>query len=276
MTARGAAGEIFGREPETQCLLKAFRKRESLLICGPAGAGKSALLREAIVRTPSLVRAHCVWIEGASERRKILRQIAGALHQCGDCVICCAAGFDSADKTKFQRWLSRQTSRRLGGLAAQALRETRYWLFLDHLPPATHAVGALLRDFMQRCKTPLYLTARGHSKKEIGHAWKLFWNPERRLELGALTESAATELFHSCWQANGLEAHNLEEARIEILRASGKIPGAIRAMCALAREPRFQAGGHIKTRLLRTEFLIGMAPNLTEILPNAPAQRSQP
>jgi hypothetical protein len=275
MTARGAAGKLFGREPETQRLLQALRKRESLLLCGPAGAGKTALLREAIARASGQIRMRCVWVEDVNGRKEVLRQLAGALHQYRDGVICGAVGSDATDRAQFQRWLSKQTSRRLGGLAAQAMRETRYWLFLDHLPPATHAVAALLGDFTQRCQTPLYLTAPGHSRKEIGHAWKLFWNPERRLELGALTESAATELFHSCWQADGLEAHDLEEARIEILRASGKIPGAIRAMCALAREPRFQAGGRIKTRLLRTEYLIGLAPGLGHALSNASSPRGR-
>lgn len=265
-----------GREPETQRFFQAMRRRESLLLCGPAGVGKTALLRAAIARAPGQIQTLCIWIEGTSSRKGILRQIAGALHQSSDAVVCGAAGRNSADEKTFQRWLTKQTSRRLGGLAAQAMRESDYWLFFDHVPTVTHALARLLSDFMRRCKAPVYLTARSQSKHEIGEARKLYWNPEMRLELGALTESAATDLFKSCWQAGGPEALDLEQARLEILRASGKNPGAILAMCALAREPRFQSGGRIKTRLLRTEFLIGMAPNLGEIFPKVPAERGQP
>jgi hypothetical protein len=275
MTAGYQPGRLFGREPETRRLLGAIQRRESLLICGPAGAGKSALLQEAIARTPVQIRSRCVWIEGASGRKEILRQLVGALHQGGDSVVSAAAGGTSADKAKFQRWLARQPSRRLGGLAARAMRETPYWVFLDHLPAATHAVARLLDDFTRLCRTPVYLAARGHSKKEIGHAWKLYWNPDRRLEVGALAEPAASQLLEICWEANGLEACELEEARMEILRAGGKLPGAIRAMCALAREPRFQSGGHIKTPLLRTEYLIGRAPKPGGTCSNVPAHRSR-
>ncbi|HXZ13101.1 MAG TPA: hypothetical protein VEG64_11970 [Candidatus Sulfotelmatobacter sp.] len=137
-------------------------------------------------------------------------------------------------------------------------------------------MARLLSDFMRRCKTPVYLTARGHSRKEIGHAWNLYWNPQRWLELAPLTEFAAKELFDSCWQADWLDAPGLEKARTVILRASGKIPGAIRAMCALAREPRFQAGGRIKTRLLRTEYLIGFESKRGGIFSDPLAPRSQP
>ncbi len=276
MTATRAVATLFGRERETRRVLQAIHRRESLLIWGPAGAGKSALLHGAIAAAPYRIRARCIWIDGAKGRKQILRQIVGALHQCRDGAISSVTGWNSYEDSEFQRWLARQTSRGLGGLAAEVLRDTGYWLVLDHFPPATHAMARLLSDFMRRCKTPVYLTARGHSRKEIGDAWKLYWNPERWLELGPLTESAAKELFDSCSQAGWLDARDLEKARMEILRASGKIPGAIRAMCALAREPRFQAGGRIKTRLLRTEYLIGFESKQDGIFPDSHAPRSQP
>jgi AAA ATPase-like protein len=258
MTHRNPVGRLFGRERETERLLQAMHRRESLLIWGPAGTGKSALLHEAILRAPARIQSRCIWVEAANGRKEILRQVVSELHRYADPVVRRAAESDFGDKNKFQFWLARQPSRRLGGLAAQAMRETDYWLFLDHLPAANRAVTRLLGDFMLLCKTPIYFTVRGHSRPPLGHAWKLFWNVERQLVLGALTEPAATQLFNSCWQDNGLYGLDREETRRDILRAGGMLPGAIRFMCALACEPRFRVEGRIKARLLRTEYLIGI------------------
>jgi len=260
MTARHRPSVLIGREREMDRLRAGIRQRESLLIWGPRGAGKSALLREAVAESAHAASGRYLYIDGAQSRKGILLELFAQLFAAHDGWVLSKAGCDRADESAFRGWLAKQSSLRLRGIAARALQETRYWIFLDHLPPATHATARLLKDLTRMCGTPVYLAARGATAKEIGEAWSIYWNPEHWLELGALPESAAHRLLNSCWKANELSTLELEESGGEILRLSGRLPGAIWEMCALAREPRFHAGRRIKMSLLRTEYLIGAAP----------------
>jgi len=260
MIARHQPSVLVGRKQEMDRLRAGIRDRESLLIWGLRGAGKSALLREAVTESARGDSGRYLSIEGAQSPKEILLGLFAQLFAAQDGWVLSKAGCDRADESAFRGWLAKQSSLRLRGIAARALQETRYCIFLDHLPPASHATARLLRDLIRMCGTPVYLAARGASAKEIGEAWSIFWNPEHWLELGALPESAARRLLNSSWKANELSPRELEESGGEILRLSGRLPGAILEMCALARQPRFHAGRRIKMNLLRTEYLIGAAP----------------
>jgi len=250
---------LIGREREMERLREGIRRRESLLIWGPRGAGKSALLREAISEPGGGASGRCLVVEGAQNRKEILVKLFEQLFAAHDERVLSKAGCDRADERAFRGWRAKQSSLRLRGIAGRAMRETRYWIFLDHLPRASHATARLLKDLIRACGTPVSMAARGSTAEEIGEAWSIYWNPEHRLELGALAESAARELLNLCWKANGLSPEELEESGGEILRLSGRLPGAIFEICALAGEPRFHAGRRIKMHLLHTEYLIGTA-----------------
>jgi hypothetical protein len=251
---------LIGREREMVRFRSGIRVRESLLIWGPRGAGKSALLREAIAESAHGASDRYLYVDGANGRKEILRKLFGQLYAARDGWVLSKMEYDGADEGAFRGWLAKQSSLRLRGIAARAMQETRYWLFLDHLPPASRAISRLLQHLIRACGTPVYMAARGTTAKEIGEAWSIYWNPEHWLELGGLSESAAHQLLNSCWKANGLSPLDLEESRNEILRLSQRLPGAIWAMCALARQPRFRAGRRIKMSLLYTEYLIGTEP----------------
>ena len=251
---------LIGREREMDRFRGGIRERESLLIWGPRGAGKSALLREAVAESADGASARYLYVDGANGRKEILHKLFGQLYAARDGWVLSKVGCDRVDEGAFRGWLAKQSSLRLRGIAARAMQETRYWLFLDHLPPASRAISRLLKDLIRVCGTPVCMAARGTTAKDIGEAWSIYWNPEHWLELGALSESAAHRLLKLCWKANGLSPQDLEESRCEILRLSRRLPGAIWAMCALARQPRFRAGRRIKLSLLHTEYLISAGP----------------
>jgi hypothetical protein len=58
----------------------------------------------------------------------------------------------------------------------------------------------------------------------------------------------------------GLVGLDLRGFREELLRWSGRLPGAIIKMCALASRPQYQYGGRIKTRLLYIDYQMSLLP----------------
>ena len=119
-----------------------------------------------------------------------------------------------------------------------------------------HNMARLMKEIMYRCKTPVYLAARGYSQKEIGYAWSLFWNDGLRIHLGPLTERTARDLLEICIRNFGLDSLDLEGFRESILRVSGHLPGSIAKMCELASHARYHYGDQIKVKLVHVDYLM--------------------
>lgn len=114
---------------------------------------------------------------------------------------------------------------------------------------------------MYRCRTPIYLAARGYSKEEIGYAWSLYWNDGLRVRLGPLTERLAKDLLETCIRSFGLATLDLENFREGILHLSGHLPGSIVKMCELAADSRYHYGDQIKIKLVHTDYLMHSGPS---------------
>jgi hypothetical protein len=71
-----------------------------------------------------------------------------------------------------------------------------------------------------------------------------------------LSKKAARELLELCIRYYGLLNMDLDDFRVEILRLSEKIPGAIVKMCEFSSEPRYQCGRKIKTSLVHIDYLM--------------------
>ena len=111
---------------------------------------------------------------------------------------------DRAGEFTLDRWLRKQSLLRLRGILFSAAEHGDYRFFVDHVPSPTQKMAHLLKEIMYRCKTPVYLTGRGYSSKEIGYAWSLYWADEYRIQLEPLAETAARELLEMCISNFGL------------------------------------------------------------------------
>ncbi len=247
---------LVGRQGELRGLHEAIRKRESVLIWGPADSGKTALVKLALDELPEDVRRQCFYLESPSSPQGLLQQAVARMYAAGDPHVCGKLRADGGEEGRFDRWIRWQSSLRLRGIAYRAAEQSRYWLFLDHLPPLSHAMARLVKEFIWRCKAPVYLVARGFQRQEIGYAWSLYWTDRYRIGLEPLPEAAARELLHMCVKRFGLLSLELADFREDVLRLSGLLPGAIVKMCALAAQPRYQYGRQIKTRLVHVDYLM--------------------
>lgn len=249
--------EIFiDRVEELRFLKSAIASRKSLLISGPAGAGKTMLTLKALSELPDTLRKNYLYVSGMKGLQDLLQQIVHLLFDLDDRVLRGRLRREGISAATFKKWLDAQPSTRLRGALYQSAAEGQYWLFLDHLPPLTHATSRIVKELVRIRNTPVYLLARGFTEREIGHVTDIYWGDPYQLALGALPGAAARELLEDCIQRFGLSRLDLDDFRTEILHFSGCLPGAIVQMCALAAEPRYHYGSQIKTKVIHIDYLM--------------------
>jgi len=252
---------LVGRDAELRRLKEAIRKRKSQLIWGPADAGKTSLIKMAIEGLAETERKACIYWTGAATGRQLVIHFFCGLYYAGDAFVRKKVHADGARGDSFNWWLREQSTLRLRGILLTASERGDYRFFLDHFPAPAHKMARLMKEFINRCNTPVYLAGNGCTVGEIGCAWSLYWTDEYRIRLGPLTESAARDLLEMCIGRFGLAALDLEGFREEILHLSGRLPGAILKMCELAADPRYHYGDQIKTKLIHVDYLMKASPS---------------
>jgi hypothetical protein len=244
------------RKEELQRLREAIRKRESLLIWGAPGAGKTALVQQALRQASEGADPTCVYLSGMRGLRELLERLTLALAEQHEHLPADARGLGAASARARARWLAGQTSRQLRSVILSALAQGDYRLFLDHVPPMSHATARFVKEITWRSETPAFLTARSHFQKDIGHAWSLYWTDRYRLKVGPLPVAAARKLFAYATRKYGLSPSQSKSVEADLLRPSERLPGRILKMCELAAQPQYQEGGAVKTGLVYVDYLM--------------------
>ena len=249
--------ELFiNREAETRRLQEAIRKRESLLIVGPAGIGKTSLVLKVLNLLSAESSRFYLYLSGIDGMHDLLRLVVQKLYEVKDPTLRKQLHTERINKNSFKAWLDVQSTSRLKGALYRAAENDHYWIFLDHFPALTDAMAKVVKELIHMRDTPVYILARGFTERENGHVRKLYWNDQQRMKMTPLTKKAASELLEQCIRHYGLLNMDLDDFRIEILRLSEKVPGAIVKMCAFAAQPRFQCGRKIKTKLVHIDYLM--------------------
>jgi hypothetical protein len=247
---------LVGRERELYRLRTAIQRRESQLIWGVSDAGKTFLIRQAIAGLPEPERRKCIYWTGAATGRQLVSHFLRRLCATGDPVVRRKVDADGAGEPTLDRWLDKQSLLRLRGILFSAAEQGDYRFFVDHIPSPTHKMVRLLKEIMYRSKTPVYVAGRGYSRREIGHAWSLYWADEYRIQLGPLAEAHARELLEMCIGNFGLASLDLSGFREEILHFSARLPGSIVKMCELAANSRYHHGHQVKLKLVHVDYLM--------------------
>lgn len=256
-TTQGEPQIFIDREADTRRLRNAIGNRESLLICGPAGVGKTAFVFKVFSDLAKEKSGCCFYVSGMKGLQDFLRKLIRRLHESGDPVLCRQLREEGFAPAAFKAWINSRRTSRLKGTLYRAVEKRNYWVFLDHFPPLTYAVAKVVKELVRMRNTPVYLLARGFTERDVGHVTDLYWSERQRLVLGPVPEASAQELLEDCIQRFSLSNLDLEDFSEEILRLSGHVPGAIVRMCALAADPRYQYQSRVKTRLVHIDYLMG-------------------
>ena len=247
---------LIGREPEQRALCKAIAERSSLLVCGPAGSGKTALLEAVLGALAANQRRACIVCAADGTPGLLWRRLVQALAKAGDEEVLTRVERESGSSARAEAWIQAQTSLRLRGVLRRAARARDYAVFLDTAEALADGTYRLLQEWVWSGRTPVILLGRGETERELGKAARLFWHEGLRLRLGALEPRFAEALLESAIERFSLARFADAAFRGFVLEQSGRLPGPIVRLCEMASQAAYQCGEQVKLHTLAVDFLL--------------------
>jgi hypothetical protein len=238
-----SADHLFDRELEREALRQRLRQRRSLLIHGPAGVGKTLLLKAVLPDFPDAL--YCF---DSSTVLTVLRNLAGALLQRRSARLAAACGRSGLEAIRKKSAVS------LKGIVLDALRDGEFVVVLDHISRPAAAFGATVREIIGWASTPVVAVARSPHMEDIGSLHSLFADRQDRFELRNFDSATAERFARDAVNRVGLEADNMEEFLTRVLQLSRGNPGTIFAMLEMAKQPRYRSARSIKVTPLHIDF----------------------
>jgi AAA ATPase domain len=249
------------RERESRRIEEALRDKASLMISGPVGVGKTALVLNVLRRIPSRLASQCLYMPSFKDLQDLLHKLIGALYDRKDPNLRQQLHAEGVTVLNFESWLKTQSTSHLKGTLYRTVERGDYRVLFDHPPPLTHAVAKVIKELFWMRNTAVLLLVRDTEASRADQFARFFyWGPRERLALPPLPMEEANELLEACIKRFGLSNFDLEEFREEVLELSGGVPGAIVKMCALAADPRYHFGSRIKTKLVHIDYLMSGEP----------------
>jgi hypothetical protein len=232
MLTKGPQFPLIGLSKERERLLAAVRKRESALLLGPAGSGKTKLLKLALESGGG----SALYVPYVPVPHELLASLARAL---------------------LPGNASLSTSVRLRGLLWNHLEANPRLILLDGVHGASHRVYRFFQRLYYAPGTAIIATAR--DLPALGALRRLFWDPRHVIHLQPLADADARRLFELAVEAFHLHAVELHEFRDQVLESAKGNPGQIIEMCRLAGDPEYRSGRRVKFAPLRMDAMIRLA-----------------
>jgi energy-coupling factor transporter ATP-binding protein EcfA2 len=238
---------LIGLARERDRLIEALRRRQPLLLLGPAGSGKSALIRAAVAALPA--SQGILRLRYSSNLHRLLIELARGLLETGHCSLRRALRAENAET-----WVSRQTSVHLKGVLWSTLEAEPRAIILDGVDRASFP----MYRFLQRLyfAKGMGFVAAAREPAGLGALGRLFWDPRITVQVRPLNEPDAARLFDLAAESFYLHNLNVREFREKALDAAGGNPGQIIEMCRMATNPAYVSGRHIKFAPLRIDMVM--------------------
>lgn len=239
---------LFGLAGERERVRQAFQKRESLLLIGPAGAGKTTLIRTVLAELPNT--REIVGISYSANLHRLLmdltRSLLTAKHR--------ALRDRAKPGSTVEKWLSEQTSVHLKGLLWTSLEAEPLTIVLDGIEGASFPMYRFLQRLYFTRGMAIMATARYNGS--LGALSRLFWDPRSMVHIRPLNHPDAEQLFDLAAKKFDLEQLDLDEFREKVLESAQGNPGEIVEMCKLAANPMYISGRHVKFAPLRIDVMM--------------------
>ena len=237
---------IFDRFEELKLIRDRLAQRDSFLLHGPAGVGKTLLLRAGLPGFPDML-----YSGSNATPQALYRNVAELLLSTRHPVFTSACPNGAAS-------LRAKSAVSLKGLLRQALLNSKYLVILDHLTRPSQALAASIRELMLNWSVPVVAVARSAHMEDIGFVLPLYPDRRDKLAIRNFDPDVATEFAATCAQQENLHAQNLVQFLERVVAYSAGNPGAILKMIRLARQPRYVHGNQIKIAPLYIDYKIAM------------------
>ena len=240
---------LFGRDEELRELRARFAKRKPLLIHGPEGVGKTALVNallpdlDSYLYCPDSTTIHSVF-------RSLMemlwhRQNPRVRQSCG------RSGIDA---------VRAKSSTNVKGVVMDALHENQYCLILDHIKRPPYAFASAVREIVNWGGTPVVTLARSAHMEDVGFLQGIYPDKSDRYEIRNFDRELATGFAESIAADLNVQAENLKEFMDKVLEYSHGNPGAILAMLKMATHAKYRSNEHIKIAPLYIDFRMSWQP----------------
>jgi DNA polymerase III delta prime subunit len=260
---------IYGRDAELEQLRQLISRRRSFLLHGPAGVGKTLLLKHLADAAPMMLVC-----DESSSSQTVFRTLAAGLFARKNRHVLQAARVGTGDLARPSRaqlgsclpsqqfWIrhsglnaiKNKSAVSIRGIVAAALRDSSYWIVLDHLQSSSQSFAASLKEVCLATATPLLAVARSAHMEDVGFLLPMFSDHSEKFALRNFDAGRAKDFALRIAQDMQLNAANRDVAIQKIVHYSKGNPGAILAMLAMAASPKYLAGRHVKLAPLYIDF----------------------
>jgi hypothetical protein len=240
---------IFDREEERQSLRQRLAKKSPFLTHGPAGVGKTLLLRSLLPEFPSTL-----YCEDSATTQAVFRSLAHSLLRL------CSPRAQGAFRN--EEAIGTKSAVSLKGIVMDALNEGQYSIVLDHLRRPSYSFAAAVREMMGWGATPVSAVARSSHMEDTGFLQAFYSDRSEKCEIRNFEKAVAEQFAREVIARANLTASNMSEFLDKILHFSEGNPGAIVALVETAKHPKYRSDEHIKISPLYIDFRMNWSPAL--------------
>jgi GTPase SAR1 family protein len=234
---------IYGRDAELEQLRQLVSRRRSFLLHGPAGVGKTLLLKQLVREVPEIV-----YCDESSSGQTVFRKLAARLLAKNNRHVLQACGTAGLNAINDKSAVS------IRGIVADALREASHWIVIDHLKSPSQSFAAALKDVCNSTATPLIAVARSAHMEDVGFLLPIFSDRSEKYAMRNFDSDRAKEFAVQTAQQMRLNAANRDEVIEKIVHYGKGNPGAIIAMLQMAVSPKYITQQHVKLSPLYIDF----------------------